>query len=273
MINQRAAQTVGENAAELYESLLVTGVYNIWARSVVEMVRPKTGDRVLDIACGTGAVTRLLAGRLGIAGLVTGLDTDPAMLNVARRVTSDLTGAPIEWREGSAMQLPFRHETFDIVTCQQGLPYFSDRATAVQEMYRVLRSRGRIGLMMWRGIEHSPGFNIFAAILDHYLGAEATSSMRLGFSMHSEAELQALLAGARFRNITIESANASAMFDSIETFFRSQVLGTPLERSLTALPQETRTELFTVTVNALKSYTGDFGLTFPVGAYLVSAKK
>lgn len=273
MINQREAPTVGESAAELYESVLVPGVYNIWARFVVEMARPRTGDRALDIACGTGAVTRLLAGRIGIAGHVTGLDSDPAMLNVARRSSQSITGAPIEWKEGSAVQLPFRHEIFDIVTCQQGLPYFSNRANAVQEMYRVLRTQGRLAVMVWRGIEHSPGFNIFAAILDHYLGADASNELRLAFSMNNEAELHALLMRARFRNIMIESATASALFNSVEDFVRSMVIGTSLARPLAALPREAGTEMLTVIVNALKSYISDFGLTFPVGAFLVSAKK
>src|SRR5262249_60545343 len=101
---------------------------------------PGRGDRVVDVACGTGIVARIAAARVGPSGVVVGVDLNPGMLNVARSVslTDSRSAAPIQWQEASADKLPFPGESFDIVYCQLGLQFFADRPAALREMRRVL---------------------------------------------------------------------------------------------------------------------------------------
>src|SRR5215213_7246492 len=101
------------SAAELYERYLVPAITALWAADLVERAAPQPGERVLDIACGTGIVARMAANRMGV-GQVVGLDLNPGMLAVAR---SGLAGhhPPIEWQEGSALDLPFPDGSFDVV--------------------------------------------------------------------------------------------------------------------------------------------------------------
>jgi SAM-dependent methyltransferase len=113
------------SAPELYERYLVPAITSIWAADLIERTGPNPGDSVLDIACGTGAVTRLAAERVA-TGRVVGLDLNAGMLAVARSVPK--TGAAsIEWLEGSALSLPFANNSFDLVLCQLGLQSFPDR--------------------------------------------------------------------------------------------------------------------------------------------------
>jgi ubiquinone/menaquinone biosynthesis C-methylase UbiE len=119
---------------EKFEQALVGPLFRSWAELILEDVQLAVGDRLLDIACGTGIVARLGKERLGDSGKVVGIDLSPAMLAVARQVAAD-----IDWREGDAGALPLRDdEQFDVVVCQQGLQFFPDRAAAAREMHRAL---------------------------------------------------------------------------------------------------------------------------------------
>ena len=154
MSDQGQWQVAG-SAAETYERALVPAVFAAWAPLVVELADPRPGERVLDVACGTGVVTRLVAQRAGRTGSVVGLDLNPGMLAVAASSTANEppTSAPITWQEASATKMPLPDAAFDIVYCQLGLQFFPDRPAALREMYRVLVPGGRLGLMVWRGIE------------------------------------------------------------------------------------------------------------------------
>src|SRR5205085_12630418 len=124
------------SAPELYERYLVPAITSHWAADLIERAAPRSGDRVLDIACGTGVVARSAAAHVD-AGKVTGIDINPGMLAVARSIAT--TGGPaIEWCEGSALALPFDDNSFDLILCQLGLQFFPDRRMALREMWRVL---------------------------------------------------------------------------------------------------------------------------------------
>jgi ubiquinone/menaquinone biosynthesis C-methylase UbiE len=152
MSDQGQWQVVG-NAAETYERALVPAVFAAWAPFVVALAGPRPGERVLDVACGTGVVARLAAQRVGRAGKVVGLDLNPGMLAVAASATANepTTSASLTWQEASATKMPFPDAAFDIVYCQLGLQFFPDRPAALHEMYRVLAPGGRLGLMCGGG--------------------------------------------------------------------------------------------------------------------------
>jgi ubiquinone/menaquinone biosynthesis C-methylase UbiE len=105
------------------------------------------GDRVLDVGCGSGVVTRAIARRVGARGLAVGLDPSPALLAVARQLARDAgLGDRIEFREGSALRLPFPDGSFDVVMCVTVLSHVPDGESALPELVRVLRPGGRLGV-------------------------------------------------------------------------------------------------------------------------------
>jgi SAM-dependent methyltransferase len=139
---------------EMYERWLVGPLFRPCAELTLDELMLSPRDRVLDIACGTGIVARLAKERLGKSGAVVGIDVSAGMLAVARPAAPD-----IDWREGDANALPLRgDERFDIVVCQQGLQFFSDKTAAAAEMRRALAQGGRLAVATWRPDEEIPSF-------------------------------------------------------------------------------------------------------------------
>ena len=104
-------------------------------------------ERVLDVGCGSGVVTREIAKRVGARGLAVGLDLSPALLVVARELAQEADlGDRIEFREGSVLQLPFPDSSFDVVLCVTVLSHVPGGEAAIPELARVLRPGGRIGV-------------------------------------------------------------------------------------------------------------------------------
>src|SRR6516164_10602557 len=140
-------QFVG-NVPENYQRYLVPSIFGPWAKDLVEIAGLKPGERVLDIARGTGIVARTAALTLGSGGGIIGLDVSAPMLAAARSAAA-AEGLSIKWQEGSAVKLALIDATCDVVLCQQGLQFFPDRPAALREMHRVLRSGGRLVLSVW----------------------------------------------------------------------------------------------------------------------------
>ena len=147
-MNQQGQWQVAGSAPEIYERELVPAVFGPWAPILIELVDPKPGDRVIDIACGTGIVAGLAAAKVGPTGIVAGVDLNPGMLSVARTLRSSDDAASVRWQEASADRLPFPDGSFDIAYCQLGLQFFADRPAALREMRRVLSSTGQLALMV-----------------------------------------------------------------------------------------------------------------------------
>src|SRR5947208_16222203 len=139
---------LSSQAAELYERYVARYVLGPWAPLLVDAAHVSGGERVLDVACGTGVVARIAAERVGPSGRVIGVDLNPGMIRVARSLPAPV-GAPIEWLERSAVDLLLPDASFDVVLCQQGLQFFPDKLVALREMRRVLVHGGRLALSVW----------------------------------------------------------------------------------------------------------------------------
>jgi ubiquinone/menaquinone biosynthesis C-methylase UbiE len=133
------------SAPETYERYIIPAFMGEWAQDLVAVAAVRHGERVLDVACGTGVVARQAAAIAGTTSHIVGLDVNAGMLDMARRVPTPV-GTTINWQEEDAAAIPFPDASFDVVLCQQGLQYFPDRKAAVNEMSRVLAPGGRAAL-------------------------------------------------------------------------------------------------------------------------------
>lgn len=268
-MTQQGQWQVAGSAPEVYERELVPAVFGAWAPALVELAQPHPGERVIDVACGTGIVARLAAKRVGPTGVVVGVDLNPGMLNVARSVAA--TGS-FQWQEASADKLPFPDGSFDVVYCQLGLQFFADKTAALREMRRISGAEGRLAITVWRGIQESPGFAALAEALERHIGQAAATIMRAPFGLSDSGELEALVSAAGFQDVAVQQRNGMVRFPSVERFVLSYVAGSPLAGPVSKADDAAREALIIDVGNALKKHMGNTELAFPIGAHLLSAR-
>jgi ubiquinone/menaquinone biosynthesis C-methylase UbiE len=261
-----------EGSAEAYERYLVPLLFAPGAEYLIELAGLGMGERVLDVACGTGIVARRAAQRVGSGGTVVGLDINEGMLEVARKVSSGAHPA-IKWQQGDANDMPLLDSAFDAVFCQQALQFFPDRLAALREMRRVLATNRRLALSVLRSTEHNPGYGLLADTLQRHVGADAGSMMRSPFSSLSTDELRELIAGAGFGKVRILLGIAPVRYPSAEEFLRWEGASSPLAGLIAALSDDAREALIRDLGQALRTYTDDDGRVFPAETYLAVAHR
>jgi ubiquinone/menaquinone biosynthesis C-methylase UbiE len=138
------------SVAQFYESQMVPLIFEPYAVDLAKRVASRKPRRVLEIAAGTGAVTRHLAVMLEPSCEIVATDLNPAMLEEARRIG---TARRVDWRAADAMQLPFEDGAFDAVVCQFGAMFFPDRPHAFGEARRTLTPGGAFLFNVWDTIE------------------------------------------------------------------------------------------------------------------------
>lgn len=214
------AGQVSKSAAEIYDEFFVPALFGGWAEPLCNAAEVGPEHHVLDVACGTGATTRVTARRVGPKGRIVGLDRNQGMLDVAQ------SRAPaIEWLEGVAEALPFADETFDKVLCQFGLMFFYDRTKALNEMVRVLRPGGQIALTVWDDVENSPGYARMIALIEAMFGSDAADALRAPFVLGEEQAFRNILNEGGLDGADVATVRGTARFASIREWVRMDVRG------------------------------------------------
>ena len=224
MTNQVYDRSYGGSAAENYQRFFVPSIGGPLAEDLIEVARLQPGERVLDVACGTGVVTRLAAERVGAAGSVAGLDVHPGMLAVARSETP--SNMPIDWYEASVESMPLEDESFEVVLCQMGLQFVPDKLAALREMRRVLNTGGRVYVTV-----PGPKPAIFAVMTDalaRHLSPKAASFVDLVFSMHDVDELAELMRSAGFREVDVRAKPKDLRLPAPNDFLWQYIHSTPM---------------------------------------------
>ncbi len=245
-----------KKAAESYERNFVPSIGAPVAAGLIEAADLRPGERVLDVACGTGIVTRLAADRVGAEGSVAGLDPNPAMLAVAREAASG--EAPITWHEAPAEEIPLDDEGFDAVLCGMGLQFFGDRAAALRQIRRVLVPGGRF-------LANVPGpapppLQAMADALGRHVGPESASFVDAVFSLHDADELRSLAEGAGFDAVEVGSDETALALGDPGEFLWHYVESTPIAAEVAQLDEERRGALERDFVEACRPYVADGGL-------------
>ena len=264
------------SAPELYERYLVPAITSVWAADLVERAAPKATDRVLDVACGTGAVTRLLPQRV-TAGRVVGLDLNAGMLAIALSLLTD-GASRTEWYEGSALELPFPDNLFDLVLCQLGLQFFPDRPRALREMRRVLPPAGRLAQSVYSAIERTPGAHAFVEALDRRFGSDASSIKRAEHAFSNPEQVGDLIAGQGFHLVKVATVTKDINFPSVHDYARFQLEATPMASLLSGLSHQEREKAIEAVAAGMAAFlepemVRDGRLSFPQEAYVVLADR
>ncbi|RPH57826.1 methyltransferase domain-containing protein [bacterium] len=254
------------DAANAYEGLFVPALFGQWAAKVADAARIRPGERVLDVACGTGILAREVARRTGPSGHVAGIDPSPGMVAVARRLAPE-----VEWREGVAESLPFPDQSFDAVVSQFGLMFFADRRQALREMLRVLDSGGRLAVAVWDALENIPAYRSEVELLEQMAGGRAADALRAPFVLGDREDLARLFSEAGAASVEITTCPGTARFPSLRTMVEADLRGwLPVMGVVLAEDQIGR--ILQEAEQALGSYaSAEGGVAFDVSAHLVTA--
>jgi SAM-dependent methyltransferase len=197
--------------AQVYEEFFVPALFQQCGHLISELARFAPGQRVLDVACGTGVLACAAAERVGPDGAVTGPDPNDDMLAVARSKSGR-----VEWRNGRAESLPFADASFDRVASQFGLMFFEDKPAGLREMMRVLRTGGRLAIAVCDALDHSPGYAVLAELLQRLFGPAVADAFRVPFTLGDRKVLRSLCERAGIGNAQVARLDGVVRFRSIE---------------------------------------------------------
>lgn len=231
-----------------------------WSPGLVALAALRPGERVLDVACGTGVVTRLAAPEVGKTGRVTGLDINTGMLAVARSLPP-ASGAAITWVEGDAGAMEFAGASFEAVLCQQGIQYFPDKPAALREMHRVLVPGGRVVLSVWR----APGpYNVAVGdALERHVSVDTATRFRSSRVVPDAETLHRLLVDAGFREVQVRPVAMTIRLPPLETFVLGHLSGMPVADAVAALSEQQRAAMARQIKAALRPYADGEGVAVP----------
>jgi ubiquinone/menaquinone biosynthesis C-methylase UbiE len=264
--------TVTSPAAS-YEAFQVRYLFGPWSLDLIERVRPQPGERVLDLACGTGAVAREVLKRISPGGTLVGVDINADMLRVASEVI-EAREPLVRWQQGSAESLPLPDASFDVALCQQGLQFFPDKQGALRELRRVLKPGGRLALSVWRALEHNP--------VQHALSKAAagrlSQAMTIPFGgLGENGGLERMLEDAGFQSVRVVSVEKLITQPDPDGYVERSVRGgAAVLPDLRAMTEDERAQLVAA-VRAemgptLRSYTTDGELRCPMAVHVATAR-
>lgn len=260
------------SAAASYEAFQVRYLFGPWSLDLIERAGPQQGERVLDLACGTGAVAREVLKRISPGGTLVGADINPDMLRVASEVI-EAREPLVRWQQASAESLPLPDASFDVALCQQGLQFFPDKHGALRELRRVLRPGGRLALSVWRALEHNPVQHALSKAADGRLG----KAMAIAFGSGENGGLERMLQDAGFQSVQVVSVEKVIVQPDPDDYVVRSVKGAAAALpDLRAMTEEERAQL-AAAVRAdmgptLRSYTTDAVLRCPMAAHVATAR-
>jgi len=229
----------GAGFAEVYEETMVPAFFSPFADEMLDSVGLAEGERLLDVATGTGIVLRRARARCPDLSRLVGVDLTPAMLAVAREKTA---GIGAELLEGDAAELPFEDGAFDVVTCQQGLQFFPGRKHALEDFRRVLAPGGRAVVSCWCEVESAPAHAALVEAVREHVPEQEPMALA-PFMLTTADELEGLLTAGGFDDVEVERVELMVRFASGEEVARSLLVGSPMALALADVPAETREAL------------------------------
>ena len=248
--------------ARMYEEWLVPAIFAEWAPRVVAAGGVAPGHHVIDVGCGTGIVARAAAAAVGEQGRVVGLDPSEAMLDVARTLSPDLAFEP-----GTAGELPFPDDAFDVALSQAALMFVPDATAALAEMGRV--ARARVAVQVFSSLSDQPGYGPWVDLVADVAGAEAYSLLGTYWVHGDLPAFTTRCRDAGLRVVEVQEHLGTARFDSAAQLVDTELGATPLGQRLQpeqVMAVRERSE------RLLSRYVDGNGLAVPLAGRIVVAE-
>lgn len=270
-MNELSGFQVSGSAPENYERFNPV-IMAPFIRAIVKEAALEPGDAVLDVACGTGLATRAAAEAAGASGRVAGLDLNAGMIAMARNTPCPPGAAPIEWHQGSVLDLPFADGEFAAVLCQQGIQFFPDIARAAREMARVAASNGRVAVSFFTALDEQTYLRAQLEGVRAAIG-DGAAPIEVAFRLDPKVACGALTA-AGFRDVEAHKVVATIALPPLEEFALGQLAALPVGPAIAALPQAQRRGYVECLQRALQPFrNAGGGHDCPIGSWVVTGTR
>ena len=242
---------------------------------IIERAKIRSGERVLDVGCGSGSTTFAFAKAVGASGHVMGIDISAPMLAVAREVTPP--GSPVEFALADATIHPFVPESFDLLASRFGVMFFADPALSFANLRKAMRRTGRLAFACWREARSNPFFMVpLQAVYQHVPKMPQVGPEEPGpFAFASEERVKRILGAAGFSEVAMEPVDLAldvAIGGGLEAAVRSATEIGPAARALTDHPPETVAAATQAIREALRPLVKGQTVMLDAAIWIVTAK-
>lgn len=208
---------------EYYDRIMGPAQFHVFGADLARRLPAKPPGDVLEIACGTGQVTRQLRERLDPAVRLVATDISEAMLSYAKTKAS----GKVEWKTADASKLPFDDAAFGAVVCAFGVMFVPDKKACFREARRVLREGGTLLFNVWDGLETNLHSRATNDVIEAMFPGDTEMRFRGPFEFNDKAVLRELLEGARLREVRMEAVRLEVRAPSARDYATGQLKGTP----------------------------------------------
>jgi ubiquinone/menaquinone biosynthesis C-methylase UbiE len=227
------------SVAENYERYLGPLLFEPYAIDLVNRIQPRKITRVLELACGTGRVTKHIANTVSPETSIIASDLNPDMISIARKKVNNLN---VDWQVVDMQNISFDDNSFDLVICQYGIMFVPDKGKAYAEMYRVLRKDGVILMNAWDSLAKNPLFETANKVVNSFFPTDPVLFYQVPFSYHDEATMKKHLSDAGFHSAMIKHVRKNCTTNSAADVVKGLIEGNPahgfiLERNAALLPE------------------------------------
>lgn len=258
----------GDEVARLYERYLVPLIFEPYAELTAQHLARRPATRVLEIACGTGVLTRALAVWLPASVSITATDLSPAMLEQAKQIG---TCRGVTWQHADALALPFPNASFDVVVCEFGVMFFPDKPRAFAEARRVLTPEGMFAFSVWDRIEENEFADVVTQAMESVFPEDPPTFMRrTPHGYFDRLTIERDLAAAGFPSpFAFETIAARSRADSPRIPAIAICLGTPLRNEIEARDPSRLADATDAAARALAARFGQREIEGKMQAHLV----
>ena len=245
-----------DSIAKSYDKILVPSLFEPWAIHLIENNQPWVGNMVLDLAFGTGVVTKEIARNVSPNGSVIALDMNGQMLDIAKSKCKEWENS-IDFIEGSCESMAIADSSLDVVVCQQGFQFFPNKQAATLEIHRVLKPGGRVIISTWCPVSECEIFGIICETLETLNEIEISKMMRVPFDFITQSELQEPFSTAGFSNIEVSKQEMNMQLEGEVDNALMVAYATPIAPKLKELSVEKREEFNKVFAAKMKIISQD----------------
>lgn len=268
-MNQVASSFVG-SVPEFYESGLVPVIFHDYAKDLAALVAKSRPQKVLELACGTGVVTRMLRDRLPAGSEILASDLNLPMIELARRKFK--AKETVDFQTIDAMEIPLEDRSVDAVACQFGVMFFPDKVQSYREVHRVLKNGGKYIFNAWDAHAHNPYAAIAQKVAEEVFPDDPPGFYKVPFHYHDAKQMKRDMKEAGFSSVKVKRKKINKKIPSLDAFATGLVHGNPISEEIRARGGDPAATVVRIR-EAMAAEFGEDPARMPLSAFVVTGKK